>query len=82
MGIAHNLPLIAGGLFDMGLSTPVGRNGSQLFFGIGGGPYNGAVVALKGDIRLGDRFILMPRLGVKAWETFEYGLSVGGGYRF
>jgi hypothetical protein len=82
MGLARNLPLVAGGLYDMGLSTPVGKNGSQLFFGMGVGPYNGPVLALKGDIRIGDRFIFIPRLGVKAWETFEYGLSIGGGYRF
>jgi len=82
-GIARNFPLIAGGgLIDLGVARPIGEKGSQLFFGFGALPYDGIIFSLKADLNLSDRFTLVPRLGVKGGDAFEYGLSIGGRVRF
>ncbi len=83
ISLARNFPLISGGgLFDLGLSSPIGSNGSRIWYGIGGYPYDGAVFSLKGDVKVADRLAFTPTLHLKGGDAFEYGWSFGGRVSF
>jgi hypothetical protein len=83
IGVARNFPLISGGgLIDVGLSSPIGSNGSRIWYGIGGYPYDGLVFSLKGEIMVTDRVALTPTLHIKGGDAFEYGWSLGGRVSF
>jgi hypothetical protein len=76
--LARNFPLLSGGgLLDAGLGFPVGSDGSRLWLGLGGFPYDGLVFSCKGDITLSDRFAITPTIHAKGGDAFEYGYSIG-----
>ncbi len=82
-GVARNLPLLAGGgLVDAGLSSPIGPNGTRLWYGIGAYPYDNPVFSLKGDLGISRRFFLTPTLHLKDGDAFEWGGSIGARLSF
>ena len=78
-GIYDNLPIISGGgLFDMGIGFHTGDNpASRLWFGVGGLPFDGALLSGKGDFPLSDKLILNLQGNFHTGDATEYCFAIG-----
>ncbi len=81
IGVFDNTPLVSGGgLVDMGLGFCLDKRRSTLWLTIGGGPFDGTMFSVKGDIAISQTWMLNVRASTGGES--ETAASVGGGFRF
>jgi len=73
-------PLSNGGMFDMGLGFRIKDSRSQLWFGVGGGPYSDVQWIIRGEIAPKEWkpvLLFSGNVGFGEDGSIEYGLSAG-----